>query len=205
MQRPIQSRLQITTVTKFCELSLWLRLWNSEVGLSSRSAVSEAWLGPSYQMSGSLNGTFLGGEQQPIHRDYREFSLWHKSYINILRSRCQPSICRADSKVPPRQTDRITIPNPAMGNRTYRYANGNRTDPVHGILANIRERIHSCARAGIHRLHCTTYVTARIEKGRWRLFQSGDLPSAGNQHHRSRAGGQPASGELGFREGDGVL
>lgn len=32
----------------------------------------EAWLGPGYQITTSTNGTFKGGEQQAIHRDYRE-------------------------------------------------------------------------------------------------------------------------------------
>ena len=40
-------------------------------------------------MSGSLNGTFLGGEQQPIHRDYREFPLQHNQIRIFLRNPLQ--------------------------------------------------------------------------------------------------------------------
>jgi ectoine hydroxylase-related dioxygenase (phytanoyl-CoA dioxygenase family) len=35
--------------------------------------ICEAWLGPGYQITTSTNGTFKGGEQQAIHRDYREY------------------------------------------------------------------------------------------------------------------------------------
>lgn len=48
--------------------------------LTSRSAVCEAWLGPSYQLQGSLNATFKGGDQQAIHRDYR------MSYLQFKRN-----------------------------------------------------------------------------------------------------------------------
>jgi ectoine hydroxylase-related dioxygenase (phytanoyl-CoA dioxygenase family) len=43
-----------------------------DVGTDDRAAVCEAWLGPSYQITGTLNATFAGGIQQEIHRDYRK-------------------------------------------------------------------------------------------------------------------------------------
>lgn len=54
--------------TMFCELIH--RFYMREP--DERAAVCEAWLGPSYQITGTLNATFAGGNQQEIHRDYRK-------------------------------------------------------------------------------------------------------------------------------------
>lgn len=39
------------------------------------ATVCEAWLGPSYQITASMNAIRSGGEQQAIHRDYRKCHL----------------------------------------------------------------------------------------------------------------------------------
>jgi len=51
-----------------------------------RAAVCEAWLGPSYQITGTLNATFAGGNQQEIHRDYRK-----SETLDLLTTRRQSS------------------------------------------------------------------------------------------------------------------
>jgi hypothetical protein len=64
----IQHHLPSTMETMFCE-SVQRSM---DVGTDDRAAVCEAWLGPSYQITGTLNATFAGGIQQEIHRDYRK-------------------------------------------------------------------------------------------------------------------------------------
>jgi ectoine hydroxylase-related dioxygenase (phytanoyl-CoA dioxygenase family) len=55
-----------------------------------RAAVCEAWLGPGYQITGTTNATFVGGDQQDIHRDYREYTTPQKRRLQTPRR--QPSI-----------------------------------------------------------------------------------------------------------------
>lgn len=64
MPSTILSRMQTIMVMIFCKFDLA----NSA---DPSAAVCEAWLGPGYQITATTNATFVGGNQQDIHRDYR--------------------------------------------------------------------------------------------------------------------------------------
>src|ERR1700733_3640415 len=148
--------------------------------------VSEAWLGPSYQITSQLNVVNPGGAGRAP---------------------------RLSSGLPVGGSDRaLSRPRPAAlagadtagRGRALRHANRDRTDALSAVLAGLPARLYGDGAAGVSRLFRQASCPAAARQGRRGVLQPGALPRGGDEPLEGRAPHrQPAAGLLGLRPRDG--
>ena len=150
--------------------------------------VSEAWLGPDYQVTSQVNVVNPGGQAQAAHRDY------HLGFMD-----------RTQAPAYPAQVHAFRPPSPCRARSRTRHA---RRDAARPCTCRTR----SSTSPGYLAYHCpafTEYFERALRataagQGRRRVLQPGPVPRRRHQPlQRHPPDGQPAPGVLRLRPGDG--
>ena len=175
------------TRSKSCACAT-LRVFAAYYGNAVIALVSEAWLGPSYQITSQLNVVNPGGAAQS--RAPRLSSRFPVGSGDRALSRPRPaSLAGADA---------------ARRNRSLRHADRDRADALSAVLAKLPARLHGDGAAGVSRLFRQASCPAAARQGRRGVLQPRPLPRRGNEPLEGRAPHrQSVAGFLGLRPRDG--
>ena len=146
------------------------RIWNAAQKLALHSpdvfadyyandalaVVSQAWLGPRYQVTSQVNVVNPGGNEQVPHRDY------HLGFV-------APDDLAALSGAP---APHVAGADPAGRGRPLRHAGRERADHAAAVLAAVRRRLHRVQPARVRRLLRRAPRAGAAAQGRRGVLQS---------------------------------
>ncbi len=155
--------------------------------------ISEAWLGPDYQVTSQVNVVNPGGQAQTAHRDYH-LGFMDAGGLRPLPGPGAPALAGAD---------------PAGRGRALRHAGRDRPDPLPAVLAPVRARLPRLPPARVHRVLPGELHPAAAGEGRRRVLQPRPVPRRRHERldrpsdgwptccrcpHRSAAPWRPSTG-----------